>query len=71
MQFFAEIFYEPYFYDMELFLVAQDSDLVRDHIFKGVPNVDWSLYKGSKSVFVELDPGRYEIKIIQKKTAIA
>ena len=59
-----EVFYEPYLYDLELFVVSTDTDLVRSHLYKAMPKVDWSKYKGSKSVFVELEPGEYEVKII-------
>jgi hypothetical protein len=48
MQLFMEIFYEPYLYDLEIFLQSDDADLVRSHIYKAMPKVDWSKYKGSK-----------------------
>lgn len=64
MQLFVEIFYEPYLYDLELYLESEEADLVRSHLLKAMPKVEWSKYKGSKSIFVELEPGLYEIKII-------
>ncbi len=57
MQFFIEIFYDDYLYNMELFLSSKEQSLVREHIFVDVPFVDWSKYKGAKSLFVELEPG--------------
>lgn len=52
MELFIEIFYEPYLYDLELYLESDDEGLVRSHLMKAMPKVDWSLYKGSKSIFV-------------------
>lgn len=63
-QLFIEIFYEAYLQDLELYLMSLDADIVRSHIYKAMPKVDWSLYKGSKTLFVELEPGEYELKII-------
>ena len=66
-----EVFNEPYLYDLEIFLQSTDVDIVRSHIYKAMPKVDWSMYKGAKSIFVELEPGEYEIKIIQKIPGIS
>jgi len=70
MQFYMEIFYEPFLYDLEIYLESDDADLVRSHLNKAMPNVDWSKYKGSKQILVELEHGEYEIKIIQKLPGI-
>jgi hypothetical protein len=32
MQLAVEIFYEPYIYDLELFLVSEETSLVRAHL---------------------------------------
>jgi hypothetical protein len=53
-----------------LYLEAIEADIVRSHLMKAMPNVDWSKYKGSKSILVELEPGEYELKIIQKLPGI-
>ena len=66
MQLFIEIFYEPYLQDLELFIMSDEADLVRAHINRGMPKVDWSLYKGAKKIFIEVEPGEYELKVIQK-----
>jgi hypothetical protein len=66
MQMFIEIFYDDYLYDMELFLYSTEQNLVREHLYVDVPSVDWTKYKGAKSLFVELEPGNYEISILQK-----
>lgn len=71
MQLFVEVFYDPYLYDLEIFLQSDDADLVRSHIYKAMPNVDWSKYKGAKQIFVEVEPGEYEIKIMQKIPGIS
>jgi len=51
-------------YDLELLIESKESSLVRSHLTKGRNEVDWTLYRGSKSLFVQLDPGMYEIKFI-------
>lgn len=66
MQLFVEVFYDAYLYDIQLHLTSIEQNLVREHIYVDVPFVDWSLYKGAKSLFVELEPGEYEIKFLQK-----
>lgn len=63
-QLFLEIFYETYFYDLELYLVSEDATIVRSHIYKETQKVDWSLYKGAKQIYVELEPGTYDLKIV-------
>jgi hypothetical protein len=64
MELFMEVFYEPYLFDLEIYLESVDSEIVRNHIMKAMPSVDWSMYKGSKSIFVELEPGEYNVKIV-------
>jgi hypothetical protein len=67
MQLFAEIFYDPYFYDLELSVYSTDATRVRTNLGSHRPKtVDWTLYKGSKQVFMELESGTYEMKIVQK-----
>ena len=61
LELFAEVFYEPYLYDLQLFLKDEEAGLVRDHIFKAMPNVDWSEYKGAKQLFLLLEPGEYNL----------
>jgi hypothetical protein len=64
MQLYVEIFYESYLQDLELFLLSDDATIVRSHIFKAMPKVDWSLYKGTKQLYVEVEPGTYDLKIV-------
>lgn len=61
---FMEIFYEPYLYDLELYLEDTEASLVRTHITKALPNIEWTKYKGSKKIYVELEPSTYNLKII-------
>ena len=62
-----ELFYEPYLYDLELFLFSTDASNVRAHMYKERSNkVDWTMYKGAKRLFVELEPGEYEVSIVMK-----
>ena len=64
MQFMAEVFYDPYFYDIELSIFSTDATRTRSSY--GSAAVDWTLYKGSKQVFLELESGTYELRIVQK-----
>lgn len=64
MQLFMEIFYDPYFYDLELSIFSTDAVRVKNQ--HRPAKVDWSLYKGSKQLFVELESGQYEVKIVHK-----
>ena len=59
MQLMIEVFYEPYFYDLELTIFSRMSDIEHS-------NIDLTLYKGSKSVFIELEAGDYELKLTFK-----
>lgn len=65
-QLFLEIYYEPYLYDLEVSLVSDDVDRVRSHITTEVQKVKWQLYKGAKSIFVELEGGEYDLQFVQK-----
>lgn len=69
-----EIFYDPYFYDLELSLTSPDATHVRSHLNQPktqLQKIDWSLFKGSKSIFVEVEPGAYDLKILQKLPSIS
>lgn len=75
MQLFAEIFYDPFLYDLEISVFSTDASKVRSRLSD--PNrfyeshLDWTLYKGSKQLFMELESGTYELKIVQKLPPIA
>jgi len=74
MQLFAEIFYDPYLLcDLELAIYSKDVQNVRSHLGqKDRPKqIDWSLYKSSKSVFVGLEPGEYEFALVYKNAGAA
>jgi hypothetical protein len=61
MQFLAEVFFDPYqLYDLELSLFSVKFEQL------GNKHLDMTLYKGAKRLFVELDPGAYELKISRK-----
>lgn len=61
MQFLAEVYYDPYqLYDLELSLFSVKFEQL------GNKHLDMTLYKGAKRLFVELDPGAYELKISRK-----
>jgi hypothetical protein len=61
MQFLAEVFFDPYqLYDLELSLFSVKFEQL------GNKHFDMTLYKGAKRLFVELDPGAYELKISRK-----
>ena len=61
MQFLAEVFYDPYqLYDLDFSLFSVKFEQL------GNKNLDMTLYKGAKRLFVELEPGAYELKISRK-----
>ena len=67
----VEIFSEPHLlYDLELSLYSLDVERVRSHISSGnslkTKKLDLSLFKSSKSIFLELSPGEYELAIVYK-----
>ena len=70
-QFYLEIFYEPFFQDLEVTLISPDASNVRSHLKSletysdsdSSPKIDWSLFKGSKKIFVEVETGTYDILI--------
>lgn len=65
VQFSAEVFYDPSLYDIQIFIESKDANLVRSHFYgKAPPKVEWSKYKSSKRVLVELEKGEYEIQFI-------
>lgn len=65
-QLLAEIYFEPYLlYELELSIHSIDVEKVRAHI-NNKPKSNDSLYKGAKRLFVELEPGEYELAIIYK-----
>lgn len=49
MQMMAEVYYDPYFYDLELSVMSSDATRVRSKIGgKKEKKIDWTLYKGAK-----------------------
>ena len=78
MQFSAEVFYDSKHsnlgFDLELALYSLDVQNVRAHILRPGETadtrvVDWSLYKGAKAIYLELEQGEYEFAIICKASA--
>ncbi|CDW81429.1 laminin subunit alpha-like [Stylonychia lemnae] len=66
-QMFVEVFYEPYLYDVDISIVSNDALNVRSHQnLNELKTVDWTKYKGDKKIFIELEPGSYDIKFVQK-----
>ena len=64
-----EVYYEPYLYDVELSLFSLDATRVRTHLYGELahpPKLDLTLFTGSKRLFVELEPGSYEVKFMLK-----
>jgi hypothetical protein len=58
-----EIFYEPYLgYDLALTLISKDVKNSRTH--KSQQKIQHPLYQSSKSLFVELEQGEYELSIV-------
>ncbi len=59
MQFAIEIFYDPFqLYDLEIYLNPLKYDILSQN-----SAIELSEYLGSKTLFVELNPGAYDIKI--------
>lgn len=55
------IYYDPYaLYDLELSLFSLKFEQLSP------TKVDMTLYKGAKNLFLEVDPGAYEVKISMK-----
>ncbi len=65
MQVMIEVYYDPYFYDLEVSLTSLSALSSTRHHRYASSQVDWSLYKGAKRLFVELEPGEYEFKLTQ------
>ena len=61
-----EVYYESYFYDLELLIESRDASEVRAHRYSKGSSTDISKYKGAKRVFVETEPGDYTFKVIAK-----
>ncbi len=58
-----EIFYEPYLaYNLALTLTSKDVKNSRSNL--GKPQKTHPQYQSSKSLFVELEPGEYELTIV-------
>jgi hypothetical protein len=64
-----EIFYESYFYEMELIVESKDAGETRGRNYGARSNFDLTQYKGSKRVFASLEPGDYTVKILVKLPA--
>lgn len=64
MQFYAEIFNENYLYDMDMYLRSPETSLVREHIYNNKNDIDWSFFKGAKKIYIDLEPGLYELSIL-------
>ena len=68
-QMLIEVYYEPYLYDIELSLFSVDATRVRSHLYGELaqaPKLDLTLFTGSKRLFVELEPGTYEVRFMLK-----
>jgi len=64
-----EIFYESYFYEMELIVESRDATETKGHNYGARSNIDVTQYKGSKRVYASVEPGDYTLKIMVKLPA--
>ena len=65
-----EIFYESWFYDLEILVESKDAPETKAHTSSQLRKSDITKFKGSKRILTTLEPGDYTFLVIAKLPAV-
>lgn len=65
-----EIFYDSWFYDLEVLIESKDAPETKAHSSSNIRRADLTKYKGSKRILTDLEPGDYTFLVIAKLPAV-
>jgi hypothetical protein len=66
-----EIFYDSWFYDMEILIESKDAPEVKAHTRSYMQKSDMTKFKGSKRILTDLEKGDYTFLVIAKLPGVS